>query len=453
MGLTFLFCFLSFGAFAKDQIPQVDDGNNQTFWRQIPSVSRLGPTNRSNDFVRIENASEVVLDGATATMSGNLVTLHNVKILSDTTDFDDYISIDYLFDVDSQGLIPAHLEIKENLGVFHKDEDLFSKDVGTDLVMTSPSGGTLTSDRLYSITASPNDEFTMYMEAGTVLTMQLKSPSDDYECVIERPDGTIREKSLYREGSWWYAFGRYILESGQYKFRFTPQNNNNVSLQFGFTNNNRKSLATAVSGTNISTSLSGWGYEYAKYQLALNRGDLLIVSDPSDDDVWLYLINSNGRQVNGSGGAELYQRISKPGDYYLFIVNKDHDRGSSYSGSVTIEADPQLAEYPDLIPISDQTASLENSFSLQLSASNNPTNYSATGLPGGLSIDSASGLISGTPTNSGKFPVTVGVENTYGSDSKDFLLTVTGLQDADGNDKVSLPDIIYGLQVLSGMRN
>ena len=41
--------------------------------------------------------------------------------------------------------------------------------------------------------------------------------------------------------------------------------------------------------------------------------------------------------------------------------------------------------------------------------------YGATGLPTGLSIDPASGLISGTPTTSGAFPVTVTVSDGAGS--------------------------------------
>ena len=48
-----------------------------------------------------------------------------------------------------------------------------------------------------------------------------------------------------------------------------------------------------------------------------------------------------------------------------------------------------------------------NSFSYQIQAGNSPTSFSASGLPPGLSIDTATGIISGVSTSSGTFSVTV----------------------------------------------
>src|SRR5207237_6620781 len=44
------------------------------------------------------------------------------------------------------------------------------------------------------------------------------------------------------------------------------------------------------------------------------------------------------------------------------------------------------------------------SFSYQITANNNPTSYNATGLPAGLIVDTATGLITGRCTTSGTFP-------------------------------------------------
>jgi hypothetical protein len=51
-------------------------------------------------------------------------------------------------------------------------------------------------------------------------------------------------------------------------------------------------------------------------------------------------------------------------------------------------------------------------FSYQITADNNPTTFDATGLPQGLTVNNTTGLISGTPTALGTFPVTISATNT-----------------------------------------
>jgi len=63
-------------------------------------------------------------------------------------------------------------------------------------------------------------------------------------------------------------------------------------------------------------------------------------------------------------------------------------------------------------------------FSFTIAASGLPTSYSASGLPPGLSLNSATGAISGTPTTSGNFLVTLGATNSTGSGTTTLALTV-----------------------------
>jgi subtilase family serine protease len=75
-----------------------------------------------------------------------------------------------------------------------------------------------------------------------------------------------------------------------------------------------------------------------------------------------------------------------------------------------------------------QSATAGTAVSLQISASDSASGqtltYSASGLPAGLSI-SSSGLISGTPTTAGTYPVTVTAKDTTGaSGSASFTWTV-----------------------------
>jgi uncharacterized repeat protein (TIGR03803 family) len=63
-------------------------------------------------------------------------------------------------------------------------------------------------------------------------------------------------------------------------------------------------------------------------------------------------------------------------------------------------------------------------FTYQITATNNPTSFGASGLPAGLSVDSSSGVISGTPTVNGEFNVQIFASNAGGTVSKTLRLTI-----------------------------
>jgi hypothetical protein len=71
------------------------------------------------------------------------------------------------------------------------------------------------------------------------------------------------------------------------------------------------------------------------------------------------------------------------------------------------------------------TAVTGSAFSYQITASNSPTSYGASGLPDGLSINTATGLISGTPTTSGTTRVTITATNPGGTGSATLVITIT----------------------------
>jgi hypothetical protein len=63
-------------------------------------------------------------------------------------------------------------------------------------------------------------------------------------------------------------------------------------------------------------------------------------------------------------------------------------------------------------------------FSYQITATNSPTSYAATGLPTGLSVNTGTGAISGTPTAAGTSTVTLSATNATGTGSATLTLTV-----------------------------
>jgi uncharacterized repeat protein (TIGR03803 family) len=67
------------------------------------------------------------------------------------------------------------------------------------------------------------------------------------------------------------------------------------------------------------------------------------------------------------------------------------------------------------------------SFSYQITASNGPATFTATGLPAGLTLSpsSYSGLISGVPTTAGTYDVTFGATNAGGTVTATLVITIS----------------------------
>ena len=63
-------------------------------------------------------------------------------------------------------------------------------------------------------------------------------------------------------------------------------------------------------------------------------------------------------------------------------------------------------------------------FSYRITATNSPTTFGASGLPSGLSVDPATGLISGAPNDFGSFQVQVSASNSKGTGTATLIITI-----------------------------
>jgi len=67
------------------------------------------------------------------------------------------------------------------------------------------------------------------------------------------------------------------------------------------------------------------------------------------------------------------------------------------------------------------------SFSYQITATNNPTSFGASGLPSGLSVNTSTGLVSGAPASAGTWTTALRAANSGGTGTADLKLTVSAV--------------------------
>ena len=137
---------------------------------------------------------------------------------------------------------------------------------------------------------------------------------------------------------------------------------------------------------------------------------------------------------NASGGRLNVQAPTRageatPGFYMLFVLDSTGVPSVAKIVRVNVAATPNPAIVPTLANPGDQAALVGGATSLQLSASDpngDTLRYAATGLPPGLSIDTATGRISGTPTANGNYNVVATVSDGVNAASVNFVWSVTG---------------------------
>ena len=82
---------------------------------------------------------------------------------------------------------------------------------------------------------------------------------------------------------------------------------------------------------------------------------------------------------------------------------------------------------PSITSSTTASGTAGTSFTYQITATNTPTSYGATGLPAGLTVNTSTGAISGTPTGAGTSTVTLSATNATGPGTATLTITIAGV--------------------------
>ncbi len=131
--------------------------------------------------------------------------------------------------------------------------------------------------------------------------------------------------------------------------------------------------------------------------------------------------------VEGPVGDTAYDYFAS---FFGIAIEKDflggaRPVGAWDMGAFEFGATPTPGDPPELTSPLTASGQVGVAFSYQITAANAPTSYNATGLPSGLSINTATGEITGTPVAAAATNVTISAVNANGSDSDTLVITTT----------------------------
>jgi lysophospholipase L1-like esterase len=106
------------------------------------------------------------------------------------------------------------------------------------------------------------------------------------------------------------------------------------------------------------------------------------------------------------------------------FLNGTLDEVRLYDRILTAAEITGLVAPPTITSAATASGTNGSAFSYTITASNSPASFGASGLPGGLSVNTGSGLISGTPTVTGTFTPAISAVNASGTGSATLTITV-----------------------------
>ncbi len=142
-------------------------------------------------------------------------------------------------------------------------------------------------------------------------------------------------------------------------------------------------------------------------------------------------VNDHGGGGTANGTTSWSAGIALHSGANTITVNAYDAAGNSNHASITINY-MDYAAMPVITSTGTMVGTVGAAFSYPITATNSPTSYSANGLPPGLSVNSNSGVISGTPTTAGVYSVGLSATNGVGTGTGTLTITIVSIYQGPG---------------------
>jgi hyaluronate lyase len=132
------------------------------------------------------------------------------------------------------------------------------------------------------------------------------------------------------------------------------------------------------------------------------------VSDPTQSNMGTISVTLNGKTSLGTLSVDSGITVTATNPITL-SVNVNGSKGKSFNASFQLAPKPVISSSLNLVGVASST------LSYAITATDGPTSFGATSLPPGLSINTTTGVISGSPTTLGTFSTTLSATNGNGT--------------------------------------
>ncbi len=239
-----------------------------------------------------------------------------------------------------------------------------------------------------------------------------------YVFLETRIGGTGARVTVFRITDNWYAAGSVIAilltlthKDGVGEFSAVESVNNPLTSSNGtYTLSGVVSTPAPVitSATSVTTTV-GTPFSYR------------ITSDPP---VTFFTNKGGTAPVGISQNSGLVTGTFTTAGTFFFSFTASNAGGTSPETIVTVTVTGSGPPPPLITSETSANGIIRTAFIYQIVATNSPTSYAATDLPAGVSVNSTTGLISGTPVISGTYRATISATNAFGIATERLTITI-----------------------------